>query len=347
MNTILLDPFDSELLGRLKNRIAMSAMARGCADNKHCCTKSLADYYVRRAENGVALILTGGMVIHPSGDGYNNVPHIWDRDHANSWKSPIKRIHKSGSKIFSQLWHCGRISHSDFTGGIQPVSSSDKQAEGINRQNNKPFSTPRPLKANEIPEVYGLYLNAVYHAMKAGFDGVELHMGHGYLVDQFFDSRINDRTDKYGGSIENRCRFALELIKAVLQKISPKQLMIRISPSREMGGLYDWPDMEEMLNYLVPALDRVGLRLLDVSCARSDYSQTSSRVVRLIRPMWKHFIMAGASLSHEQANKEIDSEQLDMVTWGRYILANPDFVSRLRKDGKLDLLPDRPLRDIG
>ncbi len=332
MNSILLEPFASEYLGRLKNRVVMSAMTRSFADKNHCCTGLMADYYARRAQDGTALILTEGVIIHPSGDGYNNTPHIWNKKQADSWKKAIKKVHQAGSKIFCQLWHCGRISHKDYTGGIQPVSSTDKQADGVNRQNNKPFSAPRALLTEEIPGIYNMFLNAASNAITAGFDGVELHLGHGYLADQFFDARINDRADKYGGPVKNRCRFALELTEAVLSKHGPDKVMIRISPSRYMEKLYDWPDLKEMLDYLIPALAKTGLRLLDISCARADYYETSGRVIRMIRPEWPYLLMGGASLSHQQAVEEIKQGYLDMATWGRFILANPDFVSRLKQD---------------
>jgi len=330
--TLLLKPFTSEYLGSLKNRVVMSAMTRGFADQNHGCTNLMEDYYLRRAKDGVAIILTEGMIVHPSGDGYNNVPHMWNKSHADSWKKTITSIHQTGSKIFCQLWHCGRISHEDYTGGIQPVSSTTRQAEGINRQNNKPFSVPRSLRIEEIPEIYSMFLNATHHALEAGFDGVELHLGHGYLCDQFFDARINDRTDRYGGSIENRCRFALELTEAVLKKYGSKKVIVRISPSRDMGGIYDWPDLKEMIDFLIPAFEDIGLKLLDISSARADYYETSGRIIRMVRPKWPHFLIGGTSLSHQQAIEEIKQSYLDVVTWGRFILANPDFVSRLKNN---------------
>jgi N-ethylmaleimide reductase len=329
----LLNPYDSNYLGTLKNRVVMSAMSRGFAGSNHTCTDNIAAYYERRAKDGVALILTEGIVIHPSADGYNNVPHLNTNAQADSWKDAVARVQNTGSKIFAQLWHCGRISHPDFTGGTTIVSSTNIKAEGINRQNGKGFGTPRALETSEIPQIFEMYLNAANNAFEAGFDGIEIHMGHGYLIDQFFDARINDRSDKYGGSVENRCRIAVELIKILIDKFGPEKVMIRISPSREMGGLYEWQDLEEMLNYFILKISDIGLRLLDVSCAAADYYQTSGKVIRMIRKYWNHFLVAGASLSFEQANKEINEGYLDMVTWGRFILSNPDFISRI-KEGK-------------
>ena len=341
----LLNPFNSDYLGLLKNRVVMSAMSRSFAGANHNCTDDIAAYYERRAIDGIALIITEGIVIHPSGDGYNNVPHLHTIDQAESWKKTVAKVQKTGSKIFAQLWHCGRISHPDYTEGQTIVSSSNRQAEGINRQNGKPFGIPRALEISEIPQLFDMYLNATENAFYAGFDGIEIHMGHGYLFDQFFDSRINDRTDDYGGSIENRCRLAIDLISILIEKYGSDKIMIRISPSRNMGGLYEWPDMENMLNYLIPKISDVGLRLLDISCAAADYYLTSGKVIRMIRKSWNHVLIGGASLSLEQAEEEINKGLLDMVTWGRFILSNHDFIRRIKTGKELRVMTDE-IRNI-
>ena len=340
----LLKPYSSNNLGVLKNRIVMTAMTRGFAGPNHTCTDEIAKYYERRAKDGVALIITEGIVIHPSADGYNNVPHLNTVSQAESWKDAVRRVQKTGTKIFAQLWHCGRISHTDYTEGRPVVSSTNVKAEGINRQNGKPFGVPKALKAEEIPRIFEMYLNAAENAFNAGFDGIEIHMGHGYLIDQFFDDRINDRTDQYGGNIENRCRIAIELIKILIDKYGSEKVMIRISPSRDMGGLYEWIDMSDMLSYFIPKISDIGVRLLDVSCAAADYYQTSGKVIRMIRKLWNHCIIGGASLSIDQANDELDSGYLDMVTWGRLILANHDFVTKI-KTGKELIIMDNKIRN--
>lgn len=332
---MLCEPCVLPWLGAVKNRIVMSAMTRGFADQDHCATEAMSAYYARRAVDGVALILTEGTIVHPSGDGYNNVPYIHDEQQVQSWKRVVEGVHAAGSKIFCQLWHCGRISHPDYLGGHAPVSSTNRPASGIHKENGKPFGVPRALEEWEMEEVYRMFVDAARNADRAGFDGVELHLAHGYLADQFFDARVNDRTDRYGGSVENRCRFGLELTERVLGVLGAERVMIRISPSRVMGGAYDWPNLDDMLAYLVPALDRIGLRLLDISCANAEYAATSGRVIRMVRPYWPHYIAGGASLTKEQAEREIAEGWLDMVTYGRYILANPDFVARMREGREL------------
>jgi len=314
-----------------RNRFAMAAMTRGFADKQHRATPAIAEYYRKRAAGGTALILTEGVVIHPSADGYNDVPHIANDEQAASWKPVIEGVHKEGALIACQLWHCGRISHSDYTGGLPPVSSTNRAAEGINRQNGKPFGTPVALDEAGIRAVYGQFVDAAKRALGAGFDAVQLHCGHGYLADQFLDARVNDRTDRYGGSVENRCRFVLELLEATLAAVPANRVMMRISPSRFMGSLYDWPDLEEMVSYLLPRLWERGLRMLDISCANANYFDTSGRVIRMARPLWPGIILGGASLKPEDAAAEVRAGLLDLVTWGRFMIANPDLAARVRE----------------
>jgi N-ethylmaleimide reductase len=335
MNSNLLASFQDSRLGTLRSRIAMAAMTRGFCGPNHTATALMADYYGTRAANGVGLILTEGTVVHSTADGYNNVPHIETEEQTESWKQVTSRVRQHQGKIFSQLWHCGRISHEDFTGGMAPISSSAITAEGINRQNNKPYGEPRAMETADFHDVTRQFVQAAHNAMEAGFDGVQLHFGHGYLIDQFFDTRINQRTDDYGGSVVGRCRFALEITEQVIAAIGADKVMARISPSREMGGLYDWPDLEEMLAHLLAGLDRVGLRMLDISCANADYYKTSGRVIRNVRPIWPHFLIGGASLTLEQGDEEIRSGLLDMVTFGRALIANPDLHEKLLKGQEL------------
>lgn len=330
----LFEPLDDPKFIPLRNRTVMSAMSRGGATPDHFVTDAMREYYRKRAAGGAGLILTEGTLIHPSGDGWNNAPYIDDQEHAESWRATIDAVHQEGGAIACQLWHCGRISHSDYTGGA-PVSSTNRAAGGMNRQNGKPYGDPRALDTDEMPTIYGYYADAARRALDVGFDAVELHTGHGYLPDQFLDGNVNDRTDRYGGSVENRCRFTLELIERVLATVPANRVIARISPSRFMGGVYEWPDLEAMLAYLIPALRDRGLQVLDVSCANSDYYQTSGKIIRQIRSQWDGVILGGASLSVDQAEQELEEGLVDLVTWGRAFIANPDFATRAKAGEEL------------
>lgn len=328
MTSVLFTPLRSTDFIGVRNRIVMSAMTRGFSDSDHRATPAMCEYYRRRASGGAGLILTEGIVVHPSGDGYKDVPRIVTDAQARSWKPVLDAVHAEGAIMACQLWHCGRISHSDFTDGAQPVSSTARRADGINRQNDKPYDEPCPLTADQMRQVNGYFQDAARRALDVGFDAVELHLGHGYLADQFLDARVNDRTDAYGGSIENRCRFTLELVEAVLAVAPAEKVILRISPARFMGGPYDWPDMADMLNHLLPALWSLGARTLDVSCANADYFQSSGRVIRMIKPLWPGVIIGGASLTQTQAEAEVREALLDLVTWGRAFIANPDLARK-------------------
>lgn len=308
----------------------MAAMTRGFCGPNHTATQKMADYYSRRASEGVGLILTEGTIIHCSADGYNNVPHIQTQEQTESWANVVSTVHRNGAKIFCQLWHCGRISHEDYTGGVPPLSSTDQPAAGINRQNGKPYGIPRRMQSDDFTIVEEQFVNAARNAINAGFDGVQLHFGHGYLIDQFYDTRVNNREDQYGGSIANRCRFSLQILERVLEAVGSSKVMVRISPSRDMGGIYEWHQLNQMIEYLLQEFDKYGLRMLDISCANADYFMTSGPAIRLSRLYWPHFLAGGASLSAEQAQLEIDSGHLDMVTWGRALIANPNMITKYR-----------------
>lgn len=337
--TKLFEPLDNPAFIPLRNRTVMSAMSRSFADAQRCPTDEVAAYYTRRAAGGAGLILTEGTIIHQSGDGWANAPYIAEAQHAAAWRKVVDSVHAAGGAIACQLWHMGRISHEDFTGDA-PVSSTNLPAAGMNRQNNKPYGTPRALAADEMPAIYRQFADAAERALDAGFDAVELHMGHGYLPDQFMDGQVNDRTDQYGGSVENRCRFALELVEAVTARVPGNKVMARISPSRMMGGLYEWPDLDAMIGHLIPALDQLGLGGLDVSCANSPYFETAGRMVRKIRPLFSGVIVAGASLTPDEAEAELVSGFVDAITWGRAFIANPDLAHRIQQGQELAAFDD-------
>ena len=312
----------------------MSAMSRSFASEDRFATADMAEYYRKRAAGGAGLILTEGTIIDKSGDGWVRAPYISSDAHAEAWRPVVDAVHAEGGAIACQLWHMGRISHEDFT-GEPPVSSTNRAAAGVNRQNNKPYGEPRALAAADMPALYQLFVDAARRALAVGFDAVELHGANGYIVDQFLDGQVNDRTDQYGGSVENRCRFLLELVDAVVAAVPAHKVMLRISPSRFMGGLYEWPDMEAMIAYVVPELAKRGLGALDISCANSIYADTSGRVVRMVRPLWPGVLIAGASLSVAAAEAEVAQGHIDAVTWGRLFIANPDLAAKMRNGAEL------------
>ncbi|MAM27569.1 MAG: alkene reductase [Flavobacteriaceae bacterium] len=334
-NATITNPWENSILGPMNSRIVMSAMTRSAAPN-NIPTSKMAEYYSRRAKHGVGLIITESTATSSTADGFPNAPRIITDGQITGWKKVTDAVHKDGGIIFCQLNHCGRISHTDYTDGQQPVSATDQRARGINKRNNQPYSKPKRLSQLELKDVINEFRTAANKCMLAGFDGVELHMAHGYLLDQFLDSRVNDRNDEYGGAIEGRCRFPLELASVILEELGENKVMVRISPSRWMGGVYDWPDLDEMLEYLLPNLDKIGLRMLDISCANANYFDTSGRIIRKARPLWPHLLLGGASLSKDDAQNEVNQGLVDLVTYGRLLISNPDLVQKFRAHSTLD-----------
>ena len=307
------------------NRFAMAPMTRQASPGG-IPGPDVAEYYARRAAGGVGLIITEGVRLgDPSAAGSQDIPTLVGAAALDGWRNVTSAVHRHGSTIAAQLWHQG--AERGDRDGVAPVSPSG--VNGLGEQ------VGRALEADELPVVAQWYAEAARNAKDVGFDAVELHGAHGYLLDQFLWTRTNLRTDEYGGSVENRCRFMLELVEAVTRAVPANKVMARISPSRFMGGLYEWPDLDEMIAHLAPALSQLGLGALDVSCANSDYFQTSGRMVRKIRPYFPGVIVSGASLTQEQAEAELESGFVDAITWGRAFIANPDLAQRMQDGAEL------------
>ena len=321
-----------------RNRFVMSAMTRGFADNRRFATEQMCQYYSLRAKYDVALIITEGIIVSPEGDGYISVPHLFNDQHSSSWVPICDAVHSHGSLIAAQLWHCGRISHPDLNSGLPIYSSTDIQALGINRQNKKPFGIPIPMSESDMASVTKAFAHSAQLAIDAGFDFCEVHAGHGYLLDQFLDSNINNRTDKYGGSIQNRLRFPLQVIKAVSDVIGPNRVIVRFSPSRVMGSFHDWGDLFDQSSAFVIALRDLNINIIDISNANADYYRTAGRVVRHLRALNLldgFTVIAGSSLTREEAIREVRDGSVDLVTWGRSFISNPDLVLRLKNNEPL------------
>jgi len=328
---MLFEAWSSSELGLLKNRIAMAPMTRSFSSLDHRAATQAESYYGVRAESGAALILTEGIIVDPTGDGYLDVPYLCNSQQAESWKPIIDRVHKAESKIIAQLWHCGRISHEDFTGGVPPLSSMNEAAEGVNRQNNKPYGIPRAMETEEGAIVVRQFTDAARLACSVGFDGVEIHAGHGYLIDQFLDGNLNKRTDRYGGSVSNRCRLLFEIVESVTKVIASDKIIVRLSPRREVGPkTVEYAELHSMLTELAQGLWERGVRIVDISNAHARYAPNSGEIIRIFRPFWRGLIIGGASLSLEDAQQEVRSGMLDLVTWGRSFIANPDLAKKMQ-----------------
>ncbi|NJL56446.1 alkene reductase [bacterium] len=245
----------------LKNRVVMAPLTRSRAGAEQLPNELMAEYYTQRASAG--LIVSEGTSISEQAIGWLHVPGIYTEQQAEAWQQVTAALHDKGTPIFLQLWHCGRASHSSFHGGKLAVAPSAIAINGdpIHTPTGKqPYETPRALETEEIARVVAEYRHAARLAKQAGFDGVEIHSANGYLLDTFLQSKTNHRSDRYGGSIENRIRFPIEAVEAVAKVWGPGRVGIRLSPGMGANGCGE-SDALELYDALVGELDRIEIAL--------------------------------------------------------------------------------------
>jgi N-ethylmaleimide reductase len=330
--------FDSYRLGALTlpNRIVMAPLTRNRAAVGNVPTALMAEYYAQRATAG--LIVAEATQVVPEGQGYQDTPGIHSAAQVAGWKQVTDAVHAKGGRIFLQLWHVGRVSHVDLQpGGQAPVAPSAIRAK------TKTFvggtfvdvSEPRALRLEEIPAIVEGYRTGAANAIAAGFDGVEIHGANGYLLDQFLRDGINQRTDSYGGSIENRARLLLEVTEAIVSEIGAERTGIRLSPVTPANDAVD-SNPQPLFNYVVEQLDRLGLVYIHVIEGSTggprdnlpfDYGALRSR----FRGAW----IANNGYDRAMAETAVADGRTDLIAFGRPFISNPDLVERLRDDAPL------------
>src|SRR5882724_2090744 len=266
----LFDPIDLGAV-RAPNRILMAPLTRGRSTKEHVPTPLMAEYYSQRA--GAGLIISEATGISRQGLGWAFAPGLWTEEQTAAWKPIVAAVHKAGGRFFAQLWHMGRIVHPDFLGGAKGVSASATTAPGEIRtyEGKKPHQEARPLTLEEIPGLLEDYRRAAKNAMAAGFDGVQLHAANGYLIDQFLRDGTNQRTDRYGGSIENRLRLLTEVTQALVETVGADRTAVRLSPNDDPQGCGD-SNSEALFVAAVTALDAFNLAFLEMRASRPDSS---------------------------------------------------------------------------
>jgi N-ethylmaleimide reductase len=328
------DLFSSYRLGDLvlANRIVMAPMTRSRAVEGNVPGPQAATYYGQRASAG--LIVTEATQVSPQGVGYIRTPGIHSAKQVAGWQKVTDAVHQAGGKIFLQLWHVGRISHPDFHGGELPVAPSAIAADGtvFTAQGPKPMVTPRALALTEIPGVVAQFRTGAENARKAGFDGVEIHGANGYLLDQFTRDGTNRRTDAYGGGIQNRVRFPLEVVDAVVGVWGPGRVGYRISPNGAFNAMSD-SNPRQTFSHLVEELNKRGVGYLHVVDPVTDGAKRLSPVLRKIFDQTT-IVNGGFDLAAAQA--AIASGEADLVAFGVPFLANPDLPERLRAGAGLN-----------
>jgi N-ethylmaleimide reductase len=341
----LFDPVQVGSL-HLPNRIAMAPLTRNRAPDA-IPTPLMAEYYAQRA--GAGLIISEATAITHQGQGYADVPGLYGTEQLDGWKQVTHAVHARGGRIYCQLWHVGRVSHVDLQPGLQhPVAPSAITArtktyvikDGAG--SFVPTSEPRALDAEEIPGIVRDFRHAARNALSAGFDGVEVHGANGYLLDQFLKTGANQRSDDYGGSIPNRARFLLEVMREVCEEVGSGRVGLRLSPVTPANDIVD-PDPQPLFEYVVKQLAPLQLAYLhliegstggprEVEGRPFDYAR--------VRRAWRDAGAKGAWMVNNSYDKALAEQALtegaDLVAFGRPFIANPDLVERLRRNAPLN-----------
>ncbi|WP_223897668.1 alkene reductase [Sulfurovum sp. TSL1] len=320
----------------LKNRIIMAPMTRCRAVEKNCANDLMATYYAQRASAG--LIITEASQISPLGVGYRNTPGIHTDAQIEGWKKVTAAVHENGGIIYLQLWHVGRVSHSSFLNGQLPVAPSAVKIDGkhYTPEGMQPYETPRALEVHEIKEIVKTYAQAATNAMKAGFDGIEIHGANGYLIDQFIKDGTNKRTDAYGGGIENRSRFLFEVVSAVCEAIGSEKTALRLSPSGTFNSMTD-TDPHGDFTYICKKLNDHDLAYLHVIDALDEDIRHGANVVELqaLRNAYKGILITNGAYDKSRGNEAIENNLADAVAYGTLYIANPDLPRRFEIDAPL------------
>ncbi|KFK43972.1 hypothetical protein AALP_AA1G198200 [Arabis alpina] len=293
-------------------------------------------YYTQRTTPG-GLLISEACVVSETSKGYPDIPGIWTREQVEAWKPIVDAVHSKGGIIFCQIWHGGRVFNQDQPNGVVPISSSDKPLMCKNIYGGQ-FTPPRRLRTDEIPAIVNDFRVAARNAMEAGFDGVEIHGAHGYLIDQFLKDKVNDRSDQYGGSLENRCRFALDIVEAVVDEIGSDRVGIRFSPFADYMESGD-SNPEALGLYLVQALNTHGILYCHMVEPRMKTLGEIFECTESLTPMRNAFkgtfIVAGG-YSREDGNKAVVEGRTDLVAYGRTFIANPDLPRRFELNAPLN-----------
>ena len=340
----LYQPF--ELHGmKLANRVAMAPMTRARAGKQRVPSEMMTEYYAQRS--GAGLIISEATTISPQANGWNESPGIYSDAMVEGWKRVTGAIHQAGSKVFLQLWHCGRASHPSFHDGKKHVAPSAIKinAEYIHTPKGKEdHQTPRALETSELPGVVEEYRLAAQRGKDAGFDGVEIHGANGYLLDTFMQSKTNHREDAYGGSVENRYRLLDEVVSAVKTVWDSNRIGVRFSPNgafNDMGS----PDYREQFTHAAKQLDQHDLAYLHVmdGLAFGFHELGEPMTLAEFRKVFSGPLIGNCGYGKSTAETAVDGGQADMIAIGRPYISNPDLVDRYRNDWPL--APDAEVSD--
>ncbi len=327
----------------LANRVVMAPMTRGRAGKERIPNAMMAEYYAQRASAG--LIITEATSISEQGLGWVDAPGIYKPEQTQGWKQVVDAVHQKGGKIYLQLWHCGRASHTSFHPDLGlPVAPSAIAISGdhIHTPNGKqPYEVPRALETHEIPGIVEDYRKAAEQARLAGFDGVEIHGANGYLIDQFLQDKTNHRTDVYGGPIENRARFLLEIVDAICTVWPKERVGVRISPNGVFNDMGD-SDARATFFYVAQQLDLRQIGYLHVMDGLGFGFHGIGQPL-LLGEFREHFhraLIGNVGYTQENAEDTLARQDADLIAFGRPFISNPDLVERFRHNQPLEAFDD-------
>ncbi|WP_334112302.1 alkene reductase [Paucihalobacter sp.] len=337
----LLEPIILSNTIQLNNRIVMAPMTRSRADNdERAPTEALHGvYYEQRASAG--LIITEGSQVSKQAIGYINTPGIHSKAQVEGWKHVTQKVHDKGGKIFIQLWNVGRMSHPDFHNGELPLAPSaiNPNSKSYTPAGFKDTVTPKAMTIEDIQTTVADFAKAAKNAVEAGFDGVEIHSSNGYLFHQFFNNASNQRTDQYGGSIENKARFLFEVLEAVKNEIPVERIGLRLNPSLHNAfGMTLDEETIPTFEYIVKQLNNYNLAYLHLSEPFTDVSDVPHAVTDIakhFRPLYKGTLIINSEFDQEKGNAIIEAGFADMVAFGKLYISNPDLVERFKTNAPL------------
>ncbi|WP_168879836.1 alkene reductase [Rhizobium sp. P28RR-XV] len=317
---------------QLANRLAMAPMTRSRAKPDGTPSELAAEYYAQRAT--VGLLISEGTQPSDDGQGYLATPGIYNDAHVAGWRAVTSAVRAQGGHLFIQLMHVGRVSHPDNTPHHrQPVAPSAiaPGAQMFTVKGMLDIPEPRALTTEEIQATVQDFRQAARCAINAGADGVEIHGANGYLVHQFIAPSANSRGDAYGGSIQNRARFAIEVAAAIAEEIGPERTAIRLSPGVPMNGIDEGPEGPDLYRYLVEELDKLNLAYLHLLHVGNE------QLLADIRRRWRNVLIVNRpGRSRDLVGSDIQAGTADMEAYGQFVLANPDFIARIKADAPLN-----------
>lgn len=325
--------FDKLTIGNteLGNRILYAPMTRSRANDEGVQPDFVAEYYGQRATAG--LLITEATNVSAMAKGYVRTPGIYTDEQIASWRKVTERVHAEGGKIFLQIFHTGRIALPDLLpANAQPVAPSAVAAAGQNYTDAgmKDFAVPRPLETEEVKAIVKDFAAAARNAIEAGFDGIEIHGANGYLIQQFLSTNVNLRTDEYGGSVENRSRFLLEIVDAIVAEIGWERTGLRLSPGGEFNDIKE-NDAEELYDYVIAELNKRKLAYLHIGTFDQNRDWHP-----IIRPKYDGIYLAGVGFDKERGERTLAEGGADAIVYGKLFLANPDLPERFRRNAPLN-----------